>query len=573
MKSVSHPKFLLLLLVLTAWIANPALRAQEQPTPPPAPAPGATETPPPEKTEPAVPAEPEAAKEDESESDDKVSPAEPAKEQASESPKSRKEERRNRRHHSSGNERFTFGGDSTAAEGEHVQAVISIGGSSTSAGEIADAVVSIGGSSRVTGGSVGDSVVSVLGNTYVNGHVHGEVVTVMGSTEFGPNAVVDGEVVCIGGELKRHPNAELKGNVQNVGVLGRNFDFTGLTTWISKCLFYGRPLAFDHRLWWAWTIGFAFLAFYALVALVAPAGVVKCVETLERRPGASLLTALLTLILTPVAYILLLITVFLAVGAVLIPAFSLGLFFASIFGKIVMLAWLGRRITNLTNNSMLSHPVFGVLIGGVIVLFLYTIPIGGFIIFKLLGLLGLGVVVLTLIQQFKASRPPKPVAVASAPATSAGVTAGAIAPANVAAIPPVISATLPRAGFWIRVGAGLLDVILIGIAVGISESAFRMIHFHPGGAFPFWLAVYCAIMWATKGTTIGGIICGLKVVRLDDRPVDWGVAIVRALSAFLSLAVAGLGFIWVAFDDEKQSWHDKIAGTTIVKVPKGTPLL
>jgi hypothetical protein len=29
----------------------------------------------------------------------------------------------------------------------------------------------------------------------------------------------------------------------------------------------------------------------------------------------------------------------------------------------------------------------------------------------------------------------------------------------------------------------------------------------------------------------------------------------------------------VAFDDEKQSWHDKIAGTTIVQVPKGASLL
>jgi len=48
---------------------------------------------------------------------------------------------------------------------------------------------------------------------------------------------------------------------------------------------------------------------------------------------------------------------------------------------------------------------------------------------------------------------------------------------------------------------------------------------------------------------------------------------VRALGGFLSLFVAGIGFIWVAFDDEKQSWHDKIAGTTIVKVPKGTALL
>ncbi len=63
------------------------------------------------------------------------------------------------------------------------------------------------------------------------------------------------------------------------------------------------------------------------------------------------------------------------------------------------------------------------------------------------------------------------------------------------------------------------------------------------------------------------------MVRLDDRPVDWTVAIVRALGGFLSLFVAGLGFIWVAFDPERQSWHDKIAGTTVVHVPKGTPLV
>ncbi|MEN9402397.1 MAG: hypothetical protein RL091_1100, partial [Verrucomicrobiota bacterium] len=111
-----------------------------------------------------------------------------------------------------------------------------------------------------------------------------------------------------------------------------------------------------------------------------------------------------------------------------------------------------------------------------------------------------------------------------------------------------------------------------GIVLGMSSKVFHG-WLTPGGSLPFWFAVYSITMWATKGTTIGGIICGIRVVRLDDRPIDWGVAIVRALGAFLSLAVAGIGFIWVAFDDEKQSWHDKIAGTTIVKVPKGTPLL
>ena len=80
-------------------------------------------------------------------------------------------------------------------------------------------------------------------------------------------------------------------------------------------------------------------------------------------------------------------------------------------------------------------------------------------------------------------------------------------------------------------------------------------------------------MWKMRGTTIGGVICGLRVVRLDDRPLDWPTAIVRSLGCFVSVIVVGLGFIWVLFDDERQSWHDKIAGTVIVHAPKGTSLV
>jgi uncharacterized RDD family membrane protein YckC len=87
------------------------------------------------------------------------------------------------------------------------------------------------------------------------------------------------------------------------------------------------------------------------------------------------------------------------------------------------------------------------------------------------------------------------------------------------------------------------------------------------------LAVYAACLWRLRGTTIGGIILGLKVVRLDDRPMDWTTAVVRALACFLSLVVVFLGFIWVAFDPEKQSWHDKIAGTIVVRVPRGLSLI
>jgi uncharacterized RDD family membrane protein YckC len=76
-----------------------------------------------------------------------------------------------------------------------------------------------------------------------------------------------------------------------------------------------------------------------------------------------------------------------------------------------------------------------------------------------------------------------------------------------------------------------------------------------------------------KGTTVGGIVCNLKVIRTDGQPIDWSTAIVRALGCFLSLIVVGLGFIWIAFDPGRQSWHDKIAGTAVVRVPQGVSLI
>jgi uncharacterized RDD family membrane protein YckC len=86
------------------------------------------------------------------------------------------------------------------------------------------------------------------------------------------------------------------------------------------------------------------------------------------------------------------------------------------------------------------------------------------------------------------------------------------------------------------------------------------------------LALYGALMWKYKGTTIGGMIFGLHVVRLDHRPIEWDTAIVRALGCFLSAAALFLGFIWIAFDEDKQAWHDKIAGTVVVRA-RGVPLV
>ncbi|MGB6306939.1 MAG: RDD family protein, partial [Steroidobacteraceae bacterium] len=137
--------------------------------------------------------------------------------------------------------------------------------------------------------------------------------------------------------------------------------------------------------------------------------------------------------------------------------------------------------------------------------------------------------------------------------------------AAAAAHSPPITAALPRAGFWIRMGALFVDVLLVGFVTSVLN--------HTHGLELALLATYGAMMWKLRGATVGGIVFDLHVVRLDGREVDWETAIVRALGCFLSLAVAGLGFIWIAFDHNNQAWHDKIAGTVVVRVAKSAPLV
>jgi uncharacterized RDD family membrane protein YckC len=122
----------------------------------------------------------------------------------------------------------------------------------------------------------------------------------------------------------------------------------------------------------------------------------------------------------------------------------------------------------------------------------------------------------------------------------------------------------PRAGFWERMGAGFLDCILLGFITAL---------FHGSPLALLVGLVYFAGMWAWKGTTIGAVVLGLKVVRQDGYPVTLLVSVVRGLAAAFSIAVFFLGFLWIVFDREKQGWHDKIAGTVVIKMPKGTPLV
>ena len=84
--------------------------------------------------------------------------------------------------------------------------------------------------------------------------------------------------------------------------------------------------------------------------------------------------------------------------------------------------------------------------------------------------------------------------------------------------------------------------------------------------------VYHIGFWTWKQTTIGGIICELRLVRTDGTPVRFADALIRALSGIFSLIVFGLGFLWILRDPERQAWHDRIAGTYVVKVPRDWPV-
>jgi uncharacterized RDD family membrane protein YckC/cytoskeletal protein CcmA (bactofilin family) len=498
----------------------------------------------------------------------------------------------------------SVGHNSELPAGETAQDVVAIMGNTRVDGDASDSAVAVMGNLTVNGTVGSGGAVAVMGDAYINGKVNGDVVAVMGSVTLGPQAVVDGQVTGVMGTVNSSPTAIVRGGTVHV-LPGWFGNIGGLRPWFDHCFLWGRPLAPTLEVAWAWWVALATLAFYLLIAAVFHDAVRHCVRTLESHPGPSILATIIVVLLVPVVLLALLVTV---VGIAVIPIFWIALFCAGIFGRVVALGWLGGRCLRVANTGI-SVPVVDVLVGGILVLALYMIPVLGFLVYVLLGVFGFGAVIYALLlavrpQSAKPGAGGRPTmaapsvggtsgassnapAMPSAPAggASGASAAAAMAPPEVQAstepppppppppgaaaagiTPPMLDiATLPRAGFWIRMLALMIDLILVAVALGWVLG-------HGSGVL-LLLAAYGAVMWKLKGTTVGGIVCDLKVVRIGGGPLDWGSAIIRALGCFLSLVVAGLGFIWIAIDREHQAWHDKIAGTVVVRVPKGVGLI
>lgn len=135
---------------------------------------------------------------------------------------------------------------------------------------------------------------------------------------------------------------------------------------------------------------------------------------------------------------------------------------------------------------------------------------------------------------------------------------------------------LEYVGFWPRLGATLIDTILLGIIIWPILTAFygeaywlneRFVQ-GPMDFILSWVFPMVAVIlfWLSKQATPGKMAVSAKIVdaKTGGAPTT-GQCIGRYLSYFLAGLPLGLGIIWVAFDARKQGWHDKLAGTVVVR--------
>ena len=482
-------------------------------------------------------------------------------------------------------------------------AVVVIFGNANVKGEVRDAAVAILGNVSVSG-TVGDAVVAVLGNVRVSGEA-GDVVAVLGNVDLEDGAVVKGDVVSVGGKINRSPNARVEGDIVNpvdLGGIGLP-QIQWLKDWFIHCVLKLRPLA--PQVGWVWIVAGAFLLFYVLVAITLPRPVQSCVGELTRRPVTSFFLGVMTL---PLALIVCLILAITGIGLIVVVFLLPALLFAALVGKVSLLEYLGDSIRRATGSSTPFSPLVALLVGTLLLTVLYLIPVLGLLAFAVTGLWGLGAAVSATFGGMKRENPEKPAPPAAIPSAAAAMSGFAPAPMPVTTAPtdaaftsnpisaappeanpaaqPFAAATppaapnptgvpealaYPRAGFWERMGAAFLDMVLVGILMGLVSNLPGPLR-HPPMVFLVALA-YFAGMWAWKSTTVGGVVLGLKVVRLDNQPMSFLVALVRGLAAAFSVVVFFLGFLWIAWDPEKQGWHDRIAGTVVIRLPRGTPLV
>ncbi len=157
--------------------------------------------------------------------------------------------------------------------------------------------------------------------------------------------------------------------------------------------------------------------------------------------------------------------------------------------------------------------------------------------------------------------------------------------------PDTSGRSLKYGGFWIRLGAYLIDNIILSTVAGMLFLPFYLPFLSEIAAVniynyqDFWdwyielvtiaifanvlqivaFSLYYTIAVGKWGTTIGKSVCGLKVVRSDGTRVTYRRAFARYWAHLINSLVGGLTFIVIAIHEKKQGIHDLICDTLVVK--------
>jgi uncharacterized RDD family membrane protein YckC len=440
------------------------------------------------------------------------------------------------------------------------EAIVSIGqDAELKEGDSTSQVIVIGGSAKIAG-AVDRDVVVIGGDVEIDGDVGDNVVVVMGTVHLGPKAKLHRDLVAVGGKAEIADGATVEGQTQEVGVglpVGPLLRLGWLKSWLSHCALEFHPLSF--QVGWIWWFAGAFVLLYLLIAALFPNPVECCLNQITARPATTIAVGIMTKLLMPVILILLMCTI---IGIFVVPFVVVGAFLAMLVGKVALMEYIGAKIGGPLGLSGGRRPLAAFGVGVVFITLLYLVPVLGFFTAIVFSLWGFGAAVTA--GWIAMRRENRPIPVGPAP-QSAPVSAPPVAADSLAGAPPITppAAVLhPRAGFWERMGAGFLDLALISVTAALIGPVSLLV-----------AIAYFSGMWAWKGTTVGGIVLNLQVVREDGHPLNFLAALVRCLAAVFSILILFLGFFWIGWDNQKQGWHDKIAGTVVVRLPRAISLV
>lgn len=94
----------------------------------------------------------------------------------------------------------------------------------------------------------------------------------------------------------------------------------------------------------------------------------------------------------------------------------------------------------------------------------------------------------------------------------------------------------------------------------IEHPLFRVYLLFVSGLFYTWF-------WKQKGQTLGMQVWNLHIQNLDGSQITWLQAWIRFFGSIVSLALLGIGYLWIIIDPARRAFHDKWARSSVVFIP------